>query len=196
MREDPPVVLVADTVTRDLRTEIHLTAPVGSVLDGQWDDASSRGEGLVLLRGGRLLVAQEKRPRALIEFGPVGAGAEGSVERRRPRPRRVVGGAEWPGRVRPAVDVEAEVRGQEGPRRRQRDRDRLRRATCGCSATSRNGSDGLVSTIRSHLTTTRCATSTRSGTFPRVPRSPRGSRHSATVGCWWRSTPGRRRATA
>lgn len=62
MCEDPPVVLVADTVTREFRARIELTAPAGSLLDGQWDDASSRGEGLVLLRGGRLLVAQEKRP--------------------------------------------------------------------------------------------------------------------------------------
>lgn len=77
MCEDPPLVLVADTATRQLRAEIRLTAPVGSMLDGQWDDASSRGEGLVFLRGGRLLVAQEKRPRALIEFGPVGAEPRG-----------------------------------------------------------------------------------------------------------------------
>jgi hypothetical protein len=77
MCEDPPLVLVADTVTRELIAEIRLTAPSGSLLDGQWDDASSRGEGLVFLRGGRLLVAQEKRPRALIEFGPVGADPQG-----------------------------------------------------------------------------------------------------------------------
>jgi hypothetical protein len=77
MREDPPVVLVADTATRELRAEIELTAPKGSLLDGQWDDPSSRGEGLVLLRGGRMLVAQEKRPRALIEFGPVGTAPGG-----------------------------------------------------------------------------------------------------------------------
>ena len=77
MREDPPVVLVADTGTRELRAEIRLTAPAGSLIDGQWDDASSRGEGLVFLRGGRLLVAQEKRPRALIEFGPVGTEPKG-----------------------------------------------------------------------------------------------------------------------
>ncbi len=77
MCEDPPIVLVADTEARELRAEIELTAPKGSLLDGQWEDSSSRGEGLVLLRGGRLLVAQEKRPRALIEFGPVGASARG-----------------------------------------------------------------------------------------------------------------------
>lgn len=77
MCEDPPVVLVADTVTRELRAQIRLTAPRGSLLDGQWDDASSRGEGLVFLRDGRLLVAQEKRPRALIEFGPLGTEPRG-----------------------------------------------------------------------------------------------------------------------
>jgi len=77
MCEDPPLVLVADTVTSEFCAEIRLTAPAGSVLDGQWDDASSRGEGLVFLRGGRLLVAQEKRPRALIEFGPVGTKPRG-----------------------------------------------------------------------------------------------------------------------
>ncbi len=77
MCEDPPLVLVADTVDRGFVAEIRLTAPAGSLLDGQWDDASSRGEGLVFLRGGRLLVAQEKRPRALIEFGPVGADPQG-----------------------------------------------------------------------------------------------------------------------
>jgi hypothetical protein len=77
MCEDPPLVLVADTVTRELLAEIRLTAPSGSLLDGQWDDASSRGEGLVFLRGGRLLVAQEKRPRALIEFGPAGTDPQG-----------------------------------------------------------------------------------------------------------------------
>lgn len=77
MCEDPPIVLVADTDTRELRAEIRLTAPAGSALDGQWDDASSRGEGLVFLSDGRLLVAQEKRPRALIEFGPIGTEPKG-----------------------------------------------------------------------------------------------------------------------
>jgi hypothetical protein len=77
MCEDPPLVLVADTITREFRAQIQLTAPTGSVLEGQWDDASSRGEGLLFLRGGRLLVAQEKRPRALIEFGPIGTEPAG-----------------------------------------------------------------------------------------------------------------------
>ena len=77
MTEDPPVVLVGDTVTHELRARITLTAPAGSPLHGRWDDPSSRGEGLVLLRGGRLLVAKEKHPRALVEFGPPGMPARG-----------------------------------------------------------------------------------------------------------------------
>jgi len=77
MREDPPVVLVAATDTSELRATIALTAPPGSPLHGHWSDPSSRGEGLVLLRGGRLLVAKEKRPRALVEFAPVGTPASG-----------------------------------------------------------------------------------------------------------------------
>ena len=77
MREDPPVVLVADTASRRLRCRIALTAPPGSPLAGFWDDPSSRGEGLVLLRGGRLLVAKEKRPQALVEFSPAGVKAQG-----------------------------------------------------------------------------------------------------------------------
>jgi hypothetical protein len=77
MTEDPPAVFVGETVTRELRAEIALVAPPGSPLHGKWDDASSRGEGLVLLRGGRLLVAKEKRPRALVEFGPAGSAARG-----------------------------------------------------------------------------------------------------------------------
>jgi hypothetical protein len=75
--EDPPTVLVGDSVARVLRAQIRLGAPPGSPLDGLWDDPSSRGEGLVLLRGGRLLVAKEKRPRALVEFGPPGSPAAG-----------------------------------------------------------------------------------------------------------------------
>ena len=77
LREDPPVVLVADTASAKLVAEIRLVAPPESPLHGKWDDPSSRGEGLVLLRGGRLLVAKEKQPRALVEFTPKGVKAQG-----------------------------------------------------------------------------------------------------------------------
>ena len=49
----------------------------------------SRGEGAVLLPGGHLLVAKEKDPSALIEFGPAGAEPGGLVR----------GGALPPGRA-------------------------------------------------------------------------------------------------
>jgi uncharacterized protein YjiK len=70
MCEDPPLVLVLDVETRELRSTIALDAPPGSPLHGIWSDPSSRGEGLALLRGGRLLVAKEKHPAALVEFAP------------------------------------------------------------------------------------------------------------------------------
>jgi hypothetical protein len=77
MREDPPLILVADTATEKLVAHIRLVAPPDSPLHGRWDDPSSRGEGLVLLRGGRILVAKEKRPRALVEFTPKGVTSRG-----------------------------------------------------------------------------------------------------------------------
>lgn len=77
MREDPAEVLVVDTAQRRLASRITLVVPRWSALAGRWDDPSSRGEGLVLLRGGRLLVAKEKRPRALVEFGPAGTSPRG-----------------------------------------------------------------------------------------------------------------------
>lgn len=79
MSEDPPVVLVADVDARRFVAEIELIVPADSPV--AWDDPSSRGEGLVLLRGGRLLVAKEKHPSALVEFAPAGASAGGLSER-------------------------------------------------------------------------------------------------------------------
>jgi uncharacterized protein YjiK len=69
--------LIANTSNGELLSTITLVAPPGSKLSDSWDDPSSRGEGLVLLRGGRLLVAKEKRPRALIEFAPSGSQSLG-----------------------------------------------------------------------------------------------------------------------
>lgn len=77
LREDPAEVLVLDLDERRLLARIPLLVPPWSALAGKWDEKSSRGEGLVLLRGGRLLVAKEKRPRALIEFGPAGTSPRG-----------------------------------------------------------------------------------------------------------------------
>lgn len=77
LREDPPEVLVVATTSRRLVARIALAVPAWSTLAGKWDDPSSRGEGLALLRGGRILLAKEKKPRALVEFGPSGTRARG-----------------------------------------------------------------------------------------------------------------------
>jgi hypothetical protein len=42
----------------------------GEIAQAWSDPKGSRGEGMVLLPGGHLLVAKEKKPAALIEFGP------------------------------------------------------------------------------------------------------------------------------
>jgi hypothetical protein len=45
-----------------------------------WSDPKgSRGEGMVLLPGGHLLVAKEKKPATLIEFGPPQSRSRGLV---------------------------------------------------------------------------------------------------------------------
>ena len=195
MSEDPPLVLVADTVTREFRAEIRLTAPAGSVLDGQWDDASSRGEGLVFLRGGRLLVAQEKRPRALIEFGPVGTRPQGLSSEDLLAP-----GESWEAPTGQVDFVPLSMwELKSAAKKALGDVSRSGRTSteiCGCSATSRSESDGSGWTCRSTPTTTWCATSTRSGSFPTVPSSPRALRRSVTAACWWPSTLDRPRATA
>ena len=77
MREDPPVVLIADTTGGRVVATIGLRMPEVPADEVGWDDPSSRGEGLVLLRGGRLLVAKEKRSAALIEFCPAGEPSRG-----------------------------------------------------------------------------------------------------------------------
>jgi hypothetical protein len=57
-----------------------------------WSDPEgSRGEGAVLLPGGHLLVAKEKDPAALVEFGPRGSRSRGLL-----RGGALAGGARWP----------------------------------------------------------------------------------------------------
>ncbi|TDT14564.1 hypothetical protein BDK89_0119 [Ilumatobacter fluminis] len=75
MREEPPVVLVADVAAKRFLCRIRLDDEPALV--GMWDEENSRGEGLMFLRGGRLLVAKEKHPAALVEFAPAGAAARG-----------------------------------------------------------------------------------------------------------------------
>jgi len=71
--EDPPLLLVLDTLNRRLTHAYVLVSGEHPGLDASWrDDSSSRGEGLVLLRRGHVLVLKEKRPAGLLEFGPPG----------------------------------------------------------------------------------------------------------------------------
>ena len=77
MREDPAEVVVVDAPEGRVVVRLPLVVPAWSALAGKWDDPASRGEGLLLLRDGRLLVAKEKKPRALVEFGPPGTSPKG-----------------------------------------------------------------------------------------------------------------------
>jgi uncharacterized protein YjiK len=60
----------------DLRTlSVSFTLDPSSVkgLGKLWDnDANSRGEGMILMKRGHLLLLKEKRPSLLVEFGPAG----------------------------------------------------------------------------------------------------------------------------
>jgi hypothetical protein len=73
LAEEPARVYVLDLDRRELLTSVRLDVSTIAELAEAWDaEPSSRGEGLLLLRGGHLVVAKEKRPAGLIEFGPEG----------------------------------------------------------------------------------------------------------------------------
>lgn len=74
--EDPPLVLALDSAGNRV-ARIKLVAGDHGGLDDLFDEASSSGEGLVPLRDGRLLIAKEKDPPLLVEFGRDGTVASG-----------------------------------------------------------------------------------------------------------------------
>ena len=77
LTEDPGALALVDVATRRwLGTAGLDVSRVEGLADG-WRDAASRGEGLVLLRDGHVLVAKEKRPAGLVELAPAGAAARG-----------------------------------------------------------------------------------------------------------------------
>lgn len=73
MAEEPALLVAGDAATRRLVGSWRLDVTSMPGLAKAWGaDENSRGEGVVLMRGGHALVAKEKRPPYLIEFGPVG----------------------------------------------------------------------------------------------------------------------------
>lgn len=78
LQETPPRTELIDPASRRVVASIDLSIPAGDPLAAAWaDPAGSRGEGAVLLRNGHLLIAKEKDPSALIEFGPPGEKPSG-----------------------------------------------------------------------------------------------------------------------
>ena len=92
LQESPPRAELVDLDALRVVASIDLDVPGRGELARSWSDPKgSRGEGAAFLRGGHLLVAKEKRPSVLIEFGPTGARSRGFV-----RGAALDKGARWP----------------------------------------------------------------------------------------------------
>jgi hypothetical protein len=92
LQEAPPRAEFIDVAGRRVAATIELVVDGDGELADAWSDPdASRGEGAVLLPGGHLLVAKEKHPAALIEFGPKGARSGGLA-----RGGALATGARWP----------------------------------------------------------------------------------------------------
>ena len=162
--EDPPLLLVLDTLNRRLTHAYVLVSGEHPGLDASWrDDSSSRGEGLVLLRRGHVLVLKEKRPAGLLEFGPPGdepLGISADTLHHSGEPwqapdlAQLVGLAWWP------VDDTS---------RTSRTPLSARTAACTCSPTSRtrSGSWRCPSPSTGPPNTCRCGSSTTRSRRPR-----------------------------
>jgi len=71
LQETPPRVELIDPEALKVVASIDLAVEGRGEIARAWSDPKgSRGEGMVLLPGGHLLVAKEKKPAAFIEFGP------------------------------------------------------------------------------------------------------------------------------
>lgn len=76
LQESPGTVFVFDPSFERLLCTIDLDLEPDPDLDWM-SDPNAQGEGLVLLQNGHVLVAKEKDPPLLMEFGPQRTGAEG-----------------------------------------------------------------------------------------------------------------------
>ena len=78
LAEEPSRIHVVDLDEGRIITSFRLDVAAIEELAEAWDaEPSSRGEGLLLLRRGHLLVAKEKNPAGLVELGPAGDRAHG-----------------------------------------------------------------------------------------------------------------------
>jgi hypothetical protein len=78
LQESPSRVYVIDRAFQQVEQRIDLNLDVSQRRELNWDaDTNERAEGLVLLKNGHLLVAKEKEPPLLLEFGPGGDRAMG-----------------------------------------------------------------------------------------------------------------------
>jgi putative membrane protein len=92
LQESPPRAELVDLDASRVVASIELVVEGDDELADSWNDSDgSRGEGAVLLRGGHLLVAKEKHPAVLIEFGPAGARPRGFAAG-----GALADGARWP----------------------------------------------------------------------------------------------------
>ena len=92
LQETPPSVELIDPEALEAVASIDLVVEGRGKIARAWSDPKgSRGEGAVLLPGGHLLVAKEKKPKAFIEFGPPHSQSRGLV-----RGGALADGERWP----------------------------------------------------------------------------------------------------
>ena len=92
LQETPPRVELIDPEASKVVASIDLAVEGRDEIAQAWrDPKGSRGEGMVLLPGGHLLVAKEKKPAAFIEFGPPHSRSRGLV-----RGGALADGERWP----------------------------------------------------------------------------------------------------
>src|SRR5215472_13080844 len=92
LQETPPCVEIIDPEASEAVASIDLVVEGHGKIARAWaDPKGSRGEGAVLLPGGHLLVAKEKKPKAFIEFGPPHSPSRGLV-----RGGALADGERWP----------------------------------------------------------------------------------------------------
>jgi hypothetical protein len=92
LQETPPRVELIDLESLRAVASIDLVVEGRGEMAQTWSDPKgSRGEGVVLLPDGHLLVAKEKKPAALIEFGPPNSRSRGLV-----RGGALANGERWP----------------------------------------------------------------------------------------------------